>query len=103
MSEHKHNKKLRHHRKRNPWPLIVLSLGALILVFGLASTLRKPSQPKAAIEVSGSPSLKVDHQRVDLGDVKLGQTVDVKFQLMNVGDQTLRFTKTPFVEVVEGC
>ncbi len=103
MSEHKNKNHLRHHRKKQPWPMIVLCLGALLLVFGVASALRKPSTPKAAIEVSGSPSLKVDKQKVNLGDVKLGQTVDVKFQLMNVGDQTLRFSKAPYIDVVEGC
>ena len=103
MREHNNKKNLRHPRKKQSWPLILLFGGVALLVFGVASALRKPSEPKAAVEVNGSPSLKVDQQRVNLGDVKLGQTVDVKFQLMNVGDQTLHFTKTPFVEVVEGC
>jgi hypothetical protein len=45
----------------------------------------------------------VDQEKVDLGIVKLGQTVDVKFKLTNVGDQTLRFSKAPYIEVLEGC
>jgi hypothetical protein len=47
--------------------------------------------------------LKVDKEKVDLGDVKLGQTVMVSFQLTNLGDKTLKFTKAPYVEVLEGC
>ncbi len=65
--------------------------------------LNKPSQSKAAIQVSGSPSLKVDQEKVDLGNVKLGQTVEVKFMLTNVGDETLRFRKAPYIEVLQGC
>ncbi len=75
----------------------------MLLVIGAVFTFKKPPEPKAAIEVSGSPSLKVDKQKVDLGNVKLGQTVDVKFTLMNVGDKTLRFNKAPYIDVVEGC
>ena len=45
----------------------------------------------------------MNQEKVDLGNVKLGQTVEVKFTLTNVGDKTLRFSKTPYVEVLEGC
>ncbi len=105
MSQLKNNQKkgFRHHKNKQPWPVVLLIGGALLLVLGVIFTLNKPAQPKATIEVSGSPSLKVDKEKVDLGDVKLGRTVDVKFTLTNVGDQTLRFTKAPYVEVVEGC
>jgi len=103
MSEHKKEKSLRHRRKKQLWPIILLLAGGVLLVVGAVSVLNKPSQPKAAVEVSGSPSLKVDKQKVDLGNVKLGKTVEVKFQIMNVGDQTLRFSKAPYVEVLEGC
>ncbi len=103
MSEHKNKKNYRHHRKKQPWPLFLLFGGVLLLIIGASFAFRKPPLPKAAIEVNGSPSLKVDKQRVNLGDVKLGQTVDVKFTLMNVGDKTLRFSKAPYIEVTEGC
>jgi hypothetical protein len=54
-------------------------------------------------EAKGAPRLKADKQKVDLGNVKLGQTVQVSFDITNTGDQPLRFAKDPFVEVVEGC
>jgi hypothetical protein len=103
MSQHKQKKVLRHHKKKRPWPMFLLIGGVLLLVIGAVFAFRKPPEPKAAIEVTGSPNLKVDKDKVDLGNVKLGQTVDVKFTLTNVGDQSLRFSKAPFVEVVEGC
>ncbi len=103
MSQQKNKKSLRHHKKKQPWPTILLIAGGALLIIGAILAFNRPSQPKADIEVNGSASLKVDKEKVDLGKVKLGQTVDVKFSLTNVGDQTLRFTKTPYVEVLEGC
>ena len=102
MSQHKNKKTLRHHRKKQSWPTLLFIGGGLLLLIGAIFAFRKP-EPKVAVEVTGSPSLKVDQQKVDLGDVKLGQTVTVSFQLMNVGDQTLRFSKQPYIEVKEGC
>lgn len=103
MSQHNQKKVLRHHKKKPLWPVILLIGGGLLLVFGVAFALSKPSGPKVAVEVNGSPSLKVDKEKVDLGDIKLGQTVEVSFQLSNAGDKTLRFSKAPYIEVKEGC
>jgi cell division septal protein FtsQ len=103
VSQIKNKKHLRHRKSRKLFPLLLLIAGGLILIFVVISALTKPSQPKVAIEVNGSPSLKVDKEKVDLGKVKLDQTVKVSFQLMNVGDQTLRFTNTPYIEVLQGC
>ena len=55
------------------------------------------------VEVQGQPSLKVDNDQLDFGDVKLGQTVTAAFTLTNVGDQTLRITQEPYIQVLEGC
>ena len=103
MSQHKQKKTLNHGRKKERWPAILLLASGLLLIAGVFFVFRKPSQPTAAILITGTPSLKVNQDKVDLGNVKLGQTVDVKFTLTNVGDKTLRFSKTPYVEVVEGC
>ncbi len=103
MSQYKQKKVLRRHRKKQRWPLFILLAGGLLLIVGAVFAFRKPSGPTAGIEVTGLPSLKVDREKVDLGNVKLGQTVEVKFTLTNVGDKTLRFSKTPYVEVLEGC
>jgi cell division septal protein FtsQ len=98
------NKKhLRHGRKEPTWPILLLLAGGVLLIIGVVFAFKKPSEPKASVEVTGSPSLKVDQDKVDLGNVKLGQTVEVKFRLTNVGDQTLHFSKAPYIEVLEGC
>lgn len=90
-------------RKQQPGPLILLAAGGLLLMIGAVFALNQSSAPKAALEVSGTPRLRVDQEKIDLGNVKLGQTVQASFQITNVGDQALRFAEAPFIEVKEGC
>ncbi len=93
----------KHRRKQNLWPL-VLALGGIALVTLAVFTFQsgKPT-PTTTIQIIGSPSLKVDKEKVDLGDVKLGNAAQVSFELTNVGDQTLRFSEAPYIEIKEGC
>ncbi len=93
----------RRRRAQRTW--LFLTLGGVFLIVAAFLILRggQDSQPLAAIDVNGAPSLIADQEQVDLGDVKLGQTVQVSFQLTNVGDQPLRFSEQPYIEVVEGC
>jgi cell division septal protein FtsQ len=83
----------------------MLATVGLVLILAAVFAFYQSSKPKpkAAIEVSGSPNLKVDKEKVDLGDQKLGQQAKVSFQLTNVGDQPLRFMSAPTVEVKQGC
>lgn len=101
------NKPYRVSRKRQrqaaKWAPLLLVLGGILLI-GLAwLALRKEPASNAAVEVSGAPSLQVDQEKIDLGDMKFNQLAEVSFRLTNVGDQTLQFTKAPYIEVVEGC
>lgn len=90
-------------RQSTKWMPVLLATGGVLMVLLAFFALRDKPSPGAAIEVSGAPSLKVDREKVDLGDVKLNQPVQVSFQLTNVGDQALRFSQDPYIEVVEGC
>lgn len=104
MSQTKSKKYSKNRKNQSPkWVPILLALGGVLLIFLAFFALRGKSSPKAIIEVTGAPSLKVDQEVIDLGDMKFNQVADVSFQLTNVGDQTLRFTKDPYIEVVEGC
>jgi len=88
------------------WQPVVLIIGGVALIGLLAFAVWQSnisSNPKVPLEVQGSPSLKIDKQKVDLGNVPLGQTVTVVFNLANVGDKQLRFTEAPYIELVEGC
>ena len=51
----------------------------------------------------GTPSIAVDQQQIDYGDVKFGVEKTFAIKVTNTGDGTLRFKEDPYVEVVEGC
>jgi cell division septal protein FtsQ len=105
MRNNKHDKRLAEKQKRTRTAWLFLIFGGVVLI-GLVLILfrgKSDANSLATIEVQGTPSLKVDQEKVDLGDRKLGSTVKVSFLLTNVGDQPLRFTEQPYVEVVEGC
>lgn len=95
--------------KQNPrgrgGPLFVIAGGVLVLGVALVLVWQNlgGAQSGAPIEVQGAPRLKVDREVVDFGDVQLGEWVTAEFQLTNVGDQPLRFSERPYVELVEGC
>lgn len=83
-----------------------ITLGGILLVGAALFALWKTQQPAkeaAPVQVSGQPSLKVDRDFVDFGDVPLGEVISVSFNVANVGDQTLNFKAKPYVEVLEGC
>lgn len=98
-------KRLAKKQRRAQRVFLSLALGGVFMIGAAFLLLRgnQNSQPLAAIEAHATPSLKVDKNQVDLGDVKLGQTVQVSFRLTNVGDQPLRFSEQPYIEVVQGC
>ena len=83
-------------------PLIIIA-GVALIVVALIGSGSNSTASATAPQVSGAPALRVDQEKIDLGDVPLGQTVSVKFEVANTGDQPLRFTQKPYIEVIEGC
>jgi hypothetical protein len=91
-------------RRRRWLPLALMAAGLVVLAGAVWAILGSGgSGGQVAIEVTGAPRLKADKPRVDLGDIRLGRTVEVSFQLSNVGDQPLTLTEAPYVTVAEGC
>jgi hypothetical protein len=104
---HKISKRQMLREKQSPKispPLLLSLIGGVVLVGVIAfAVFGNAPAPKAAIEVNGAPRLKVDKEKVDFGDRKLGTDVEITLAVINVGDQPLRFADKPYVEVVEGC
>ena len=100
-------KKSRRKENNQLWVLLLLAAGGLILIvagiilFGGGDQADKTAT--ISLEVSGAPSLKVDQEVIDFGDVKVNEVVEATFRLANVGDQPLHFTQAPYVELAAGC
>ncbi|HEX6270450.1 MAG TPA: hypothetical protein VFZ43_09455 [Anaerolineales bacterium] len=93
MSKKKYKK--RKYRKAFPWPLV--AFGGVLLV--LAAVLLANRGDNGG----GTPSIAVDQQRIDYGDVKFNVPKSFAIQVTNTGTGTLRFKEDPYIEVVEGC
>jgi len=85
------------------WLWGLIAVGVALIAFVVIQAVSSNSTPPPAPLVTGGPALQVDKEKVDFSDVTLGQTVEAKFEVTNVGDQPLRFTKKPYVEVIERC
>jgi hypothetical protein len=81
-----------------------ISAGVLLVVSVVFVLVRNANRiDPELIEVQGRPAVKVDQEVIDYGYVKLNTNLTFDIKVTNVGDQTLRFSETPYVEVLEGC
>ncbi len=110
MSKRKNKRRPSRRRKKKtlPMPLILLLGGVLLAAAGFALAARNSNSGVTAadpslVTVQGQPSLKVDQELIDYGDVKLNTNLTFTLTLTNVGDKTLRISETPYIEVREGC
>jgi hypothetical protein len=94
----KKNQKYRKQKQKKnfPWLFVVLGGGLLLLAVVLFAN-------RSGGEGSGTPSIAVDQQKIDYGDVKFGVNKTFAIQVTNTGDGTLRFEEDPYIEVLEGC
>lgn len=99
----KNRLKRRNKRRQRSVLLWVVLGGALLLVAAIIFYPRDGSDPDFVPLVSGAPSLEVDKEQIDFGDVRFNEFVTASFELTNVGDKDLRFTAQPYVELKAGC
>ncbi len=81
-------------RRSFSWPLVVF--GGILLA---AAVFLFSNQGGGG----GTPSIAVDQQQIDFGEVKFGVNKTFAIKVTNTGDGTLRFKENPFIEIVEGC
>jgi hypothetical protein len=88
-------KKSQTYKKQNknfPWLLVVLGGGLLLLATILFAN-----------RDGGTPSISVDQQRIDYGNVRFNESKSFAITVTNTGDGPLRFKEQPYIEVLEGC
>lgn len=89
-------KNRRRPQKKAISPLILMIGGGVLLVAAALFVAFSNSG-------SGSPSLAVDQEVIDYGDVKFNDEKSFAIKVTNTGNGTLRFTEEPYIEVREGC
>ena len=96
----------RRQKKSKQKILTTLILGGFLIiaagsVFGI-SAWKNRANP-ALVSVNGQPSLRVDQELIDYGDVKFDTPKTFAINLTNVGDEPLILSEKPYIEVREGC
>jgi hypothetical protein len=92
------SKKRRKQKQKKNFPWLPVALGGILLViaaFFFAS--------RGGDTGGGIPSIQVDQQKIDFGDVKFGVNKTFAIKVTNTGDGTLRFKEKPYLEVLKGC
>ena len=97
MSKKQNQQKYREQRQQQKVPWIVLAIGGVILVLAAFLFARQGG------DGGGTPSIAVDQQLIDYGDVKFGVNKTFAIKVTNTGDGTLRFKEKPYIQVLEGC
>jgi len=83
-------------RKKFPWLLV--AIGGVLLLFTAFFFANQGGG-----DGGGTPSIAVDQQKIDYGDVKFGVNKTFAIKVTNTGDGTLRFKEEPYIEILEGC
>ncbi len=82
-------------KPRFPW--VIAAIGGVLLV---AAAFLFANQSG---DGGGTPSIAVDQQLIDYGDVKFNEEKTFAIKITNIGDGVLRFTEDPYIEILEGC
>ena len=91
------SKKHKRQKQKQKFPWIFLALGGVFVALAVFLFARQGG------DGGGAPSIAVDQQKIDYGDVKFGVNKTFAIKVTNTGDGTLRFKEDPYIEVVEGC
>jgi multidrug efflux pump subunit AcrA (membrane-fusion protein) len=89
--------KHRRQKQKKNFPWLLLAIGGVLLVAAVFIFANQGGSD------GGTPSIAVDQQKIDYGDVKFGVNKTFSIKVTNTGTGTLRFTEQPYIEIVEGC
>ena len=87
----------RQKQKKKIFPWLILAFGGILVVIAAFFFARQNG------DGGGTPSIAVDQQKIDYGDVKFGVNKTFAVKVTNTGDGILRFKEEPYIEVLEGC
>jgi hypothetical protein len=91
------SKKYKRQKQKQKFPWVFAAIGGVLLILAAFLFARQNR------DGGGTPSIAVDQQKIDYGDVKFGVNKTFAIKVTNTGDGTLRFKENPYIEVVEGC
>ena len=95
------SKKVRRKQKKTvSTPVFILMIGgALLLAAGIIFGLQGIGSDSGG----GTPTLGVDQEVIQYGNVKFNVPLTFTIKVTNNGDGPLRFAEEPYIEVREGC
>ncbi len=96
----KNNKRHKRQKQRKNIPWLFVALGGVLL---LAAAFLFANRSGGDDNSGGTPSVRVDQQKIDYGYVKFGENKSFTIKVTNTGNGTLRFKDQPYIEVLQGC
>jgi hypothetical protein len=91
------SKKHKRQKQRKSFLWSLVAIGGVLLIIAAFFLANRGG------DGGGTPSIVVDQQKIDYGDVKFGVNKTFAIKVTNTGDGTLRFKEEPYIEVLEGC
>ncbi len=91
------SKKHKRQKQKQRFPWALAAVGGILLVIAAFFLARQNGNG------GGTPSIAVDQQKIDYGDVKFGVNKTFAIKVTNTGDGILRFKEEPYIEILEGC
>jgi hypothetical protein len=91
------SKKHKRQKQRKSFPWSIVAIGGVLLLIAAFFLANRGG------DGGGTPSIAVDQQKIDYGDVKFGVNKTFAIKVTNTGDGTLRFKEEPYIEILEGC
>lgn len=91
------SKKNRRQKQKKSFPWLFVAIGGILLIAAAFFFAKQNA------DSGGTPSIAVDQQKIDYGDVKFNVEKTFAIKVTNTGDGILRFKEAPYIEVLEGC